>query len=265
MTRSIDPRRPRTLTAEQLRDVKHHPEVKLFSRRCHSMKKKIRAQYKTISNSRGKIVYQNYQDFRRKLRQKTRAVGRSVLAQVKAAYQRQQPIAEIERQLNAGQAAEVPKTDSVPLIDERMNAIAALFSFATDDVEEECRRRAAAIVAVTTLSRRQEPLIRKVCIGKRTYTPMEGMPAKTTTEQDFPICCSPTQCIFCIGQTKLSTERRLKQFHSPSDLKKHFKRKHLDHHPDGTPIDCPHPKCKIALQGKAHLQNHAATVHGTPT
>ncbi len=77
----------------------------------------------------------------------------------------------------------------------------------------------------------------------------------------IPIECKPTQCIFCVGCEGLPTEARLKSFHSHCDLKKHFYRKHLRHHPDGQPIICPHPRCKATLKGKIHLQNHAELMH----
>ena len=83
--------------------------------------------------------------------------------------------------------------------------------------------------------------------------------------QTIPIQCKPTQCILCLGDKGLSTEKRLLSFHSHGDMKKHFNRKHLRHHPDHQPIACPHPRCEATLTGKMHLQNHAEVVHKTPT
>jgi len=77
--------------------------------------------------------------------------------------------------------------------------------------------------------------------------------------------CKSIQCIFCFGNEDLSAADRLKTFASRDDLKKHFHRKHLRHHPDGQPIACPHPRCEATLNGKMHLQSHAELVHKTPT
>ena len=181
-------------------------------------------------------------------------------------YQKQQPITEIERQLNEHQkcepTAKVAAT-AVPLSSERQHAVDALLSFATGSVEEECRRRAAAIEAVVALGALQQPSIRDICIAKRTYTPKVQNPESATDA--FPIVCLPTQCIFCMGQTELLHERRIKSFYSKGTLKKHFDERHLRHYPEETPMECPHPLCRVILNDKSHLQNHAATVHGTFT
>ena len=74
-----------------------------------------------------------------------------------------------------------------------------------------------------------------------------------------------TQCIFYLSNKELSAPNCLKTFASCGDLKKHFHRKYLCHHPDHQPIACPHPSCEATLTGKMHLQNHAEVVHKTPT
>jgi hypothetical protein len=181
-------------------------------------------------------------------------------------YQKQQSITEIERQLNEDQkcepTAKVPAT-AVSLSSERQHTVDALLSFATGSVEEECRRRAAAIEAVVALGTLQQPLFREVCVAKRTYTPK--VQSSGSAAIAFPMVCLPTQCIFCMGQTELLHERRVKSFHSKGTLKKHFEQKHLRHYPEQTPIECPHPSCNELLQNKQHLQNHAARVHGIVT
>jgi hypothetical protein len=44
-------------------------------------------------------------------------------------------------------------------------------------------------------------------------------------------------------------------------LSKHFRRKHLAHLRDGDKIQC--QVCKLPLDHKMHLQNHARRIHGT--
>ena len=157
------------------------------------------------------------------------------------------------------------------LSDERHRAFNALFTFATSNPLKECERRSEAINAVTTLSRLQEPPVKKVCRGKQTIPRYavgnsNGEVAKSKLAmKPIPIECLPTQCTFCLGKVDMALEHRTKAFHSRGDLKKHFIRKHLRHYPDGEPIDCPHPECDARLSDKEHLQNHAATVHKTYT
>ena len=266
MTRSIDPRRPRSLTPRQLAEVKRHPEVKLLLRRRTSLAKQLRAECGTISKSKRTALYRVYQCVYREHRQKKFAVRKAVLAQVKDMYQKQRPITEIERQLNKHQkcepTAKVAAT-AVPLSSERQHTVDALLSFATGSVEEECRRRAAAIEAVVALGALQQPSIREICMTKRTYTPKVQKPESAKIA--FPTVCLPTQCIFCMGQTELLHERRIKSFYSKGTLGQHVERKYLRHYPEQTPIECPHPLCNVTLHDKNHLRNHAATVHGTVT
>ena len=81
----------------------------------------------------------------------------------------------------------------------------------------------------------------------------------------IPIEYIPTQCIFCLGNSNIALKERTYAFSAYSDLKKHFKRKHLRHIPEGEPIDCPYPDYDTKLEHKQHLQSYAATVHKTLT
>ena len=59
----------------------------------------------------------------------------------------------------------------------------------------------------------------------------------------------------------MALEKRTHVFGARGDLKRHFKRRHLQHIPEGEPIDCPHPECNAKLSDKQHLRNYVATVH----
>lgn len=72
----------------------------------------------------------------------------------------------------------------------------------------------------------------------------------------------------CIGIT-LSLEagdpredELIHEFYSSGDLKKHFKRRHLSNFRKDDKIQC--KLCKMPLDHKMHLQNHALRIHGTP-
>ena len=279
MTRSIDPRRPRHLTDIQLAEVKQHPEVKLLLRVRKSLAKQIRAKYGTISRTKGTKIYNRYQQACRQHHSKKKAVRKALMAQVKVNYGKRQPLADIESQLNGTpvklhQTTAFERESQAHLSEERRRAFAALFTFATSEPAEQCRRRADAINAVTALSKRQGDPTRKACRTRQTYSTgdvqkLDGE-ADLATEpkvglETFPIECSPSQCIFCLGNSEIPLERRKKPFRNRDGLKRHFHRKHLRHYPDDEPIDCPHPECNARLSDKEHLQNHASTVHKTLT
>jgi len=70
-----------------------------------------------------------------------------------------------------------------------------------------------------------------------------------------------TTCFLCLGEQSLPFEKRTYKFASPGDLTKHFKRKHLAHIKEGDRLQC--KVCRMGLEHKEHLQNHAESIHGT--
>jgi hypothetical protein len=70
-----------------------------------------------------------------------------------------------------------------------------------------------------------------------------------------------TTCFLCLGEQSLPFEKRTYKFASPGDLTKHFKRKHLAHIKEGDRLRC--KVCRMGLQHKQHLLNHAESIHGT--
>lgn len=71
-----------------------------------------------------------------------------------------------------------------------------------------------------------------------------------------------TTCFLCLGEQSLPFEKRTYKFAKPGDLMtKHFKRKHLANIKEGDRLEC--KVCRMGLQHKHHLQNHALSIHGT--
>ena len=71
----------------------------------------------------------------------------------------------------------------------------------------------------------------------------------------------PTICFVCLGEASLPFEKRVYSFASPGDLTKHFKRKHLSNIRGGDWIRC--KVCRMSLEHKMHLRNHALKIHET--
>jgi hypothetical protein len=75
------------------------------------------------------------------------------------------------------------------------------------------------------------------------------------------------RCFLCVRRATTlvpsdpAIERLVKPFYSPGDLSKHFKRHHLSNLRGEEELNC--RLCKLSLDHKMHLQNHAETVHGT--
>lgn len=273
MSRTIDRRRPRRLTAAHQALIDRHSEVKLLRRTKVKLKQFIRGTYGTIISMKGTPIHDQYKKACDNHRKNRRRHEKACLKDIKARFKMEQPVIDIQRQLEG-----LPPVEAEAALEsgdfaftERSRVIETLFTFATSSVRGEGERRADAIRAMTALCDLQEgrrPYFQARSTPKPEFNQDETSKAivhKMSLSESIPIECKPTQCIFCIGSEGLPTEQRLKSFHSTGDLKRHFQRKHLRHHPKSQPIVCPHPRCKVSLQNTMHLQSHAELVHKTRT
>jgi len=269
MSRTIDPRRPRRLNLAQKEEVDRHPEMRLLRRRLKSLQQTFHNQKRSIASTKGTPLYDHYRQAYQAHRNLKRRHQKALLIEVKERYKKEQPVIDIQRQLKGLPVVEQEAIQAAEYVfAERVQAINALFTFATSSTEEECQRRAAAINALVALCKKQESQgfrRRKTDIKVKEEQTSPSVSPPPNLSKTLPVECKATQCIFCLGSEDLSAADRLRAFASRGDLKKHFHRKHLRHHPDGQPIVCPHPRCNVTLNGKMHLQNHAEVVHKTPT
>jgi len=269
MSRTIDPRRPRRLTLAQQAEVDRHPEVRLLRRRLKLLLQTFQEQKRSIASTKGTPLYDHYRQAYQAHRNLKRRHEKALLTEVKERYKKEQPVIDIQRQLKGLPVAEQERRQAAEYVFvEQAQAIDALFTFATSSTQEECQRRAAAINALVALCKKQESQgfrRRKVDNKVKEEQTSSSVFVPPNLTETLLVECKATQCIFCLGNEKLPTTDRLKTFASRGDLKKHFHRKHLRHHPDGQPIVCPHPRCDVTLNGTLHLQNHAENVHKTPT
>jgi len=146
-------------------------------------------------------------------------------------------------------------------------------------LEEEFRRRNAAINAVAAYCNFQEGGAAarprgRLSAGNASLSPTsskETSPESRAAEAEKQALSTamlvvftekrPTICFLCLGDASLAFEKRVYSFASPGDLTKHFKRKHLSNIKEGDRIAC--KVCRMSLQHKPHLQNHAESIHGT--
>lgn len=277
MKRTIDTRQPMRLTLKQLAAVDQHPEVRLLFRTKNALKKRIRAEFGSVTQATKAMVYDTYRQIRKDYEKTRKAHSRAAMKALQAGFRKQQALLDIAKQLGrAGtpnplnEDCEVvaetdPNTIAEHLSEERTAVLLALFSPSSPDINEERRRRCEAINAITTLCKQQEPSFpsrnrhqTSSCIVKQTAS-------HTTIPEILSRECTPTQCIFCLGNVSLPQAKRRKAFRDRYTLRDHFVRIHLDRLPNDQPIRCPHPSCLELLQHKQHLRNHALQVHFTPT
>ncbi len=77
----------------------------------------------------------------------------------------------------------------------------------------------------------------------------------------IPLKLPSTMCLFCLGDSELSSIARTASFSRIDSLRRHVDDQHLSHYDQDVPVVCPHPSCDVSLQDTNHFKNHAATVH----
>jgi hypothetical protein len=275
MSRTIDTRQPRYLNTEQATQVNRHPEVRLMMRKRDAIRNRVRLAFGSVALARGSDLAESYNRARRDYQKTRKAVSRAILKQVQRDYRKQQALADIAKQLHERSpqdqvsgpprhSAETPEA-SDRLSIERLAVLVALFSQPKKDASDESQRRSNAVKAVTKLCERQEPGRPHVRHSKQSSPPANEQGFSDRKRAPHPTRCSPTQCIFCLGNTALESKARQRSFRDFYTLRTHFKLVHLDHLPDNEAIECPHPDCNETLRHKEHLQNHALHVHNTRT
>ena len=271
MTRWIDPGRPHALTIEQSQSVDENRQVRQLLA--------LRAKW----NHRYKGATTKHPEYRRlsseivNLRQRLRA---ALLKQLRDKWDTEHPVNDVELQLAGFKFCDDPGT-SVHIVDEmppmQKRLAETVMTLPGTTVVEEFRRRNAAIDAVAAYCHFQEGGAVAMPRGRPFTQKASPKPAKESDPQlaaaeaekqalkDAMLLVftekRTTTCFLCLGEQSLPFEKRTYKFASPGDLTKHFKRKHLAHIKEGDRLQC--KVCRMGLEHKQHLQNHAESIHGT--
>ncbi|KAJ9646989.1 hypothetical protein H2199_001975 [Coniosporium tulheliwenetii] len=233
MSRTIDKRRPRALTPEQVREAHRHLEVQNLFRIKEDLKTQIKSRGRTISSFQGTKIHDEYKKAQRAYLSEFEYQKKALLSEVKRRYRKEQPVTDIQRQIHGPQVQEEKDVgdERKHLLPERVRVIDALFTFATSSPEEERKHRVEAINALVALGHVQDGFRRPASRQKGlTLSPIPKLP------ELLPIECKPTQCFLCLGNKKAPLQNRVREFHSRGDLKKHLYRYHISRHQGGGPI-----------------------------
>jgi Protein of unknown function (DUF3435) len=201
----------------------------------------------------------------------------ALLKETRQAFDNEQAVIDIERQLSGGAVDNDVKKMVMTeenMLPEQIHLLKVLMTLPKSfSLEAEWRRRNQAINAVTVYCRVEEGGSRRGRKPKRleqnSRQPASKMiikEAQSTSLLDttYKHLCQaerPVACFLCYGKLKLSIYRRTKRYNRPQDLTRHFRRDHLNQLKDKESVDCNF--CKVRLQHKTHLQNHAHKVHRT--
>lgn len=201
----------------------------------------------------------------------------ALLKEARQAFDDEQAVIDIERQLSGGAVDDDAKRMLVTeegMLPEQIHLLEKLVTWPTSlSLEAEWRRRNQAINAVTAYCRVEEGGSRRGRKPKR-LDQNTGQPANenlneeahltsllNTTHEHLRQARRPEACFLCYGNSKLSIYRRTKRYNRPQDLTRHFRQDHLERLDEKEPVNC--GLCRVRLRHRSHLQNHAHIVHRT--
>ena len=172
----------------------------------------------------------------------------------------------IEAQLNGGEAHRTSRTEqkvSILAIPERAE-LATLIG--TEDMRSPSMRaqRAAAVQIMTDLCCRVELKRRSLQRDNSFSKDSSEELLPTTVGELIPTKCQRLQCLFCLGDDRLTFKDRTRTFSQQYTLGRHVEN-HLNALQGSCTILCPHPECQatsITFNNLDHLKNHAHKEHG---
>jgi Protein of unknown function (DUF3435) len=273
MSRWIDPRRPQELTTEQKASVDRDSEVgELIWRRNH-----LKRLVGPIERCKGSREYNKLQKLKRDVVNTRKRRMYALLKATRQAFDDEQAVIDIERQLSGGAVDEDAKemlATKEGMLPEQIFLLAKLMTWPTSlSLEAESRRRSEVINAVTAycrveeggsrrgrkpkrLSRHAGQLVSQDVNGEAESTFLLNSTLEYLREAERPVAC-----FLCYGNLKLSIYARTKRYNRPQDLIRHFRQDHLNRLNEKEPVGCSF--CGVRLQHKMHLQNYAHTKYRT--
>jgi Protein of unknown function (DUF3435) len=264
MSLSRDPRAPKELTPEQLSAVNHHPRVVELLHARNDLSREIRLLYGMIKKAKGTEIYLKHKKVSLELSSEISHQKTLLLKEVRKEFFRTIDTQEVERQLTGSTSisSESKYTGTGTInytFEERCKVAEMLFTQNEDLAEPDVALRVRAVTSLVALCKlREEPRRRKQPPSQKwAICDVEDIP-----EPDlFPLMCTGTQCLFCLGDEHLSYSARTFSFCRIDALRRHVQVAHLRYLAAEAAVPCPHPACHEILQDTQHFKNHAATVH----
>ena len=224
MSRSIDPRRPKTLSNDQLVQIGEHPKVLELSRSRALLCDEIILLHGKICKAKGTTIYTKYAQVGLALSGEKQYQKKVLLKHVRGIYCQEAPVNDIQKQLDGTPFLMDIDMDPITIaLAERSRVAKAFFSGSIPLETEDHSRRAEAIKDLTALcalrevrhryaayqrgpplnTDNEEPCLMEVDL-------LEDEPLEVGSGNGEPEClgcitlkCEPLQCIFCLGERSL--------------------------------------------------------------
>ncbi|KAI9889352.1 MAG: hypothetical protein M1814_005520 [Vezdaea aestivalis] len=273
MSRLIDPRRPKKLTAEQRKKVPCDQDIQDLYTRRDQLYGELRSAHQFIYQATGTPAYNEYDEIRKAIDKTIKLRERMLLKQIQAEYDIEAPVQDIQQQLS-GEIEYFDEFASVTkavqhAFKERSRIAKAFFESPAELKHGDKHARRVSIindlVSLCSLRERRpphKPRRQRVVNTLASHDQLDLESESSIREIDtYPIICDSLQCLFCLGDKGLSSKDRCQRYKSKFSMQRHVG-KHLELYQPDESILCPHPRCHgILLNSAMHFKNHAARVH----
>jgi Protein of unknown function (DUF3435) len=272
MSRYVDPRAPTDISDLKLNELKTDPSIVKYRQLRDKLSQDIRAEFGTIKKSEGTKIYEMHQKAEANLRRQKVKLRRSAFKESREQFFETIETRDINEQLDLSLLSLDPEGLKPEMVEHELTErkhISELMCNEPSHLNEEAslQRRIGTIEALVVYCRvREAPRQRRPTpcrdwgiVDQESDLELEQGPV--SAPDLFPMICTSTQCLFCLGNTGLSFESRTFCFSRPRKAREHVEQKHLRFFASSDQILCPHPKCQEVLHGIMHFKNHAATAH----
>ena len=212
----------------------------------------------------------------REIRNCKQRLKNALMQQIRSDWTDAQAVDDIDRQLKGQGFAESTSEDKFdrPQGPAQERLVKALTAEDDGTLQGYYGRRYEAVTAISEYCLVQEGAAYRLCTPrKHKKCPSESeRPAKSPAQQALQSVFIQNKkqrtrrYFLCVGMALSllpedpNVTALVREFYSPGDLSKHFRRRHLNLLQATATIEC--RACKITLINKSHVKNHALSVHG---
>jgi Tfp pilus assembly protein PilO len=247
------------------------PDIARLSDQVKHKSYSLKLKYKFIKRA-PKVDREEYVQMRRNLINAEKRYKDEMATVYQEACRRRFHDEELERQLRGEYTEKEVEPMLVHHLPERNNLQKILSDFNTSQSAEEITdRKVRAIDSMVALASQRE--LRRPIL-KKDNEDRPNIPAReeedtaspsTGFQQSVPLILDKTQCIYCIGDERLSHVDRTRKFSRVSHMMTHVENVHLRREPAGAAWVCHHPECRPLgnfLRNLDHFKSHVQLIRG---
>jgi hypothetical protein len=267
MSIRCNPEVPKEIPKSELDELPADPDIVELSRKVQRMSIAIRQEFKFIRLS-PKRVRREYRELRRELRNAEKNFRDDMTKIYQDAWRRRLHDEELERQLSGKVVVE---REVEPTLEHRLqerNWLQKILCDFKQDLSSEdiTSRKIRAINLMVTLASQREIRPPSPTLADDTKETVRDFDSPIIEKREgIPLVLERTQCIYCVGDERLSYKDRTRKFSRVSHMMDHVEKVHLRRQPARATWVCHHPKCKPLgdfLMSLDHFKNHVQKVHG---